>query len=150
MSSPTGPTHVRVRRCSVRVRRQSGWSWGEPEDYLPRILAAIEAALSDVAADVQLRDGTECHVVEPVTLHVTPDGRVTIESRRALVAQVQDAAAASASPSTSSVNDAPVLVEPSDGVPSARVGNLTSGWHSLAVALGRWSRSGRLLAILRS
>ncbi len=149
MSSPTAATHVRVRHCSVRVRRQGGWSWGEPEEYLPRILAAIEAALSDVVADVRLRDGTECHVVEPVTLHVTPDGRVTTESRRVLVAQVEDAAAASGSASTSSLDEAPVRVEPSDPMPSVRV-MLSSGGHSLAVTLGRWSRSGRLLAVLRS
>ena len=71
MSSPTAATHVRVRRCSVRVRRHGGWGWGEPEEYVSRILAAIEAALSDVVADVRLMDGIECHVVEPVTLHVT-------------------------------------------------------------------------------
>ena len=115
-----------------------------------RILAAIEAALSDVVADVALTDGTECHVVEPVTLHVTRDGRVTTESRRALVAQIYGAAAASASHSTSSVVEAPRVVEPGERLPSVPTAILTSGWHSLAVTLGRWSRSGRLLAILRS
>ena len=150
MSAPTGTPRVRVRRCSVRVRRHGGWSWGEPDEYVSRILAAIEAALSDLAGDVRLPEGIECRIVEPVTLHVTRDGRVTTESRRALAAQVRGAVAVSASAPTGSVVESPRLIEPSDPLPSLPTADPTSGWRSLAVTLGRWSRSGRLLEILGS
>ena len=87
MSSPGAARHVRVRHCSVRVRRHGGWSWGDPQAYVPQIVAAIEAALSDVAAAVEMEDGDECCVVEPATLFVAPrrtrDGREPARARRA-------------------------------------------------------------------
>jgi hypothetical protein len=133
----------------VRVRRRGGWSWGDPGEYASRVLAAIEAALTGVAVDAGVQDGTECHLVEPVTLHITPDGRATVESRRALIEQVRAAAAPVAASPAPVTNGSP-SVERSERTALVRTAVSDVGWDSLAVTLGRWSRSGRMLAILRS
>jgi hypothetical protein len=150
VSTPTDTMDIAVRRCSVRVRRTGGWGWGDPETYLPRIAAAIEAALAGVIAAAGLQDHhTSCHLREPVTLHITADGRVTTDSRTALIERLRSAAAV-VSPSAPSIRNGTPRADRSEPDPVVSIMPPDSGADSLAVALGRWSRSGRLLPILRS
>ncbi len=149
MSSSAAP-RVRVRRCTVRVRRQGGWGWGDPEQYVSRILAALEDALAAVAADVAMQDGAECHLIEPVTLHVTRDGRVTIETRRALVGQIEAAAAEQSPPLTPTTVGEERSADEAESATELRAEIASQDWDAVAVTLDRWSRSGRLRAITRS
>ena len=111
---------------------------------MSRILAALEDALAAVAADVAMQDGAECHLIEPVTLHVTRDGRVTIETRRALVGQIEAAAAEQSPPLTPTTVGEERSADEAESATELRAEIASQDWDAVAVTLDRWSRSGRL------
>ncbi len=146
-----GDVDLRVRRCTVRVRRRGGWSWGDPGRYADLVLPAIEAALRGLVEDAGLPPGVDCHLTGPVVLELTADGRPTPASRAALLDALRSATAA-ATRELRSAAERPLEHTPHDGpVPDAvDAAADETARELLARALAAWSRSGRLAALAAS
>jgi hypothetical protein len=142
---------IRVRRCTVRVRRRGGRSWGDPAAYVDPVVAALEAALRRATSEAALHPEVDVTVDEPVILQVTADGHVTRESLRAFVDQLRAAA-------TESLAGAPEpLAGPlretgpgADAPVGTRQAASAAALDALVATLGRWSRAGRLAVQARS
>jgi hypothetical protein len=133
MTTTSDGPDIHVRRCTVRVRRRGGWSWGDPAAYVDPAVAAIENALHRAVAEAALPDEADVTLGGSVTLDVTSDGHVTPESLQILVDRLREAAAASSAE----------VAELSPVPPIER--DTTVG--TIAATLARWSRSGRLDAL---
>jgi hypothetical protein len=136
MTTATDLPDIHVRRCTVRVRRRGGWSWGDPTAYIDPVEAAIEDALRRAVAEAALPDSADVTLDGSVTLEVTSDGRVTPGSLRALVDRLRAAA-----------TEAPTAPR---GQPPDPLPNNGFAADALAATLARWSRSGRLAVLARS
>ena len=135
MTTTSEAPDIHVRRCTVRVRRRGGWSWGDPAAYVDAVVAAIENALRQAVAEADLPDAADVTLGGAVTLEVTSDRLVTPGSLRVLVDRLRAAATAPAAeiPEVSPVPP----IEPDTTV------------DTIAATLARWSRSGRLDALTR-
>jgi len=159
------PPDVLIKRCELVVRRRGGWSWGpDPRRYLEAAMPALERAITEAIAEAGLPPDADGHLDEPVRLRLGPDGRPDPPSRAALVRALREHGAG---PRTSQARTAaqapaapvvPVCATPQSTAaaagPPAWPGPLGPGGpvaaRALAGTLGRWSRTGRLAAVVGS
>ena len=138
---------VRVRRCTLTIRRRDGWSWGPgPQPHIDAALAAIEAAIEsalvEARVDERVDDALDVALDEPVRLEFTPDGVATYASWIALVERLR---APRAAPAPVAPAVAPRLGETAD-VQAASDGDRPGapGAVALARTLASWSRGGQM------
>jgi hypothetical protein len=87
----TGAVDVRIRRCNVTIARREGWSWGSgPYPHVEAALAAVEAAVEAAIAEAGVPADVDCHLEEPVGLHIADDGVITAASWIALVERLRE------------------------------------------------------------
>jgi hypothetical protein len=138
------PPDLRVRRCTVRVRRSDGWAWGEPGELVPEVLDAVEAALAELVTKVGTVDA-DVRVTTPVRLAIGPLGvGLLVDGVDDLVSLVHEEVARAAVAPRSSAE--PPTVPPEVIGPDLSTGRemRTRTWAALASVLARWSRDGRL------
>jgi hypothetical protein len=144
---------IRVRQCTVRVRRRDGWAWGDPESYLDQVRDAIENALARAAADAGVPAGCDAVLTEPVTLGIGPDGNVRPADLGDLTDRLR-AAAREVGTGPAAVVRAGAPVDPAraDLVPAvadgARPAHRDVDGARIAATLAAWSRSGRLAVVV--
>lgn len=150
----TGLPDVRVRRCTVRVRRRGGWSWGDPADYVDEIVTALEQTVEALMGEAGVPRDATLTLEAPLALEVGRDGRPTATSLAA-AAQVLRAAAATAR--RESLPDMPLDTaadeepRPATEAVETQVGDVGSAAATAVVAaLARWSRMGTLSSVLAS
>jgi hypothetical protein len=138
------PTDVRVRLCTLTIRRTDGWSWGPgPEPYIQAALAGIETVIEAAITEAQILPGADVRLEDPVQIEIGSDGAVTAASWQALVELLRAHATA---PATDVVvrADTDVALRPGDELlavpPAPDATDVTAG--ALARILGRWSRAG--------
>jgi hypothetical protein len=142
---------VRVRRCTLTIRRRDGWGWGTaPQPYVDAALSGVEAMLAAAIAAAGVPASVDAQLDEPVRLHVGGDGAVTAASWNALVARLRalPAALADVRGGPRSEDEAGAIAR-GDG--DAVVDVDVAGQHAagaLARTLGRWSRGGRMAAVV--
>jgi hypothetical protein len=142
---------VRIRRCTLTIRRRDGWGWGgAAQPYVDAALSSIEAALGAAMAEAGVPAGAEACLDEPVHLQFGSDGAVTAASWNALVERLQalPAALADVRGGPRSEDEAGVVAR---GDVDAVVDVDVAGEHAagaLARTLGRWSRGGRMAAVV--
>ena len=79
MSAPTVriTSEITVDRCTVRVIRHGGWSWGPDPQLLVRlVMEALPDLLAERFAEQLAGDGPDLEISEPITLtaRLRPDG----------------------------------------------------------------------------
>jgi hypothetical protein len=142
---------VRIRRCTMTIRRRDGWSWGPaPQPHVDAALTGVEAALEAALAEAGVPAGVDAHLDEPVYLEVGSDGVATVATWNALVERLRSLPAAAADVAGGSrpqdEGGAGALGN-GNGIPEAGV----AGEHAagaLARTLARWSRGGRMALIV--
>ena len=150
MTTVPASQQIRVRQCTVRVRRSGGWSWGDPAAYVDAAVAAVEQALEALVAAAGLDEATDLAVTAPLTLEIGSDGRPTPASLSTAAGVLRAAAAAARSVAA---RDTPP--EGHADRPRAPAGADERRWWStttqvvaLAGTLARWSSSGTLKSVL--
>jgi hypothetical protein len=139
---------VRIRRCTLTIRRRDGWGWGAaPQPYIDAAMSSIDAALDAAMAEAGVPAGAEAHLDEPVHLAFGSDGAVTAASWNGLVELLRSLpAAAAGGPRPLDEAGAGAVIE-FDGVAAVHVAG-EHGAGALARTLGRWSRGGRMAEIV--
>jgi hypothetical protein len=150
MTTAPAPQQIRVRQCTVRVRRRGGWSWGDPAAYVDAVVAATEQALAALVAEAGLDETTDLAVTAPLTLEIGADGHPTPASMSVAAGALRAAAAATRSGAAGATRadgqaDRPRVPAGADEAP-AQVDD--DQVVALAGTLGRWSRSGTLRSVL--
>jgi hypothetical protein len=136
MTTTSDLPDIHVRRCTVRVYRRGGWSWGDPAAYIEPVEAAIEDALRRAVAEAALPDDADVTLDGSVTLEVTADGHVTPRSLGVLVDKLREAA----TEPPAAMPDYPPDQLPDNGFAT----------DALVATLARWSRSARLAVLAGS
>jgi hypothetical protein len=142
---------VRVRRCSLTIRRRTGWSWGDGADpYVEAALAGLEAALASALVEAGVDEPLDAVIEGPVRLQVGGDGVVSMASWTRLVEQLRELPAAEpAGASEGEPDDAEA--EPAPDTPDRPgAAPVVAARASLAVTLARWSTAGQLARVVRS
>jgi hypothetical protein len=151
ITSTDGAPDLRVRDCTVTVRRRGGWSWGDPQRYVDLVLPALEDALRALIEEMGIPADVDCRVTAPVTLELGRDGRPTPASSQAVLDAIR-AASRSAGPTVTT--DPPPPSQPTRAVlesaPAPAVSAAIQHRKTFAAALAAWSRSGRLAAVART
>jgi hypothetical protein len=148
-TSTDGAPNLRVRHCTLTVRRRGGWSWGDPQRYVDLALPALEEALRALVEEAEVSADVDCRVTAPVTLELGRDGRPTPGSSHAVLNAIR-AAARSAGPAVTPDPPPPTQPAMRDLRSAPAVSAATEHHETFAAALAAWSRSGRLAAVVRS
>ena len=147
-------TDVRVRLCTLTIRRTEGWSWGPgPEPYIQAALAGVEAAIEDAITAAGIDPGDDIRLEDPVAIEIGGDGAVTAASRMALVERLVAKAAPASGTEVVAREGAEVAVSDTAGlpaVPSSGAVAIDEAAGALARTLGRWARAGRTARIVGS
>jgi hypothetical protein len=145
-------TDVRVRLCTLTIRRTDGWSWGPgPEPYIEAALAGVQAAIEAAITEAGIAPGEDVRLEDPVQLEVGGDGTVTEESWTALVEQLRARAAPARGTDVVAHEGAGVAVREAAGLPAAAPSGevaIDEAAGALARTLGRWSRAGQTARIV--
>jgi hypothetical protein len=145
-------TDVRVRLCTLTIRRTEGWSWGPgPEPYIQAALAGVEAAIEAAITEAGIGPGDDVRLEEPVQLEIGGDGSVTTASRTALVERLVARAATARGTEVVAREGTEVSVREAGGLPAAPSPGdaaIDEAAGALARTLGRWSRAGRTARIV--
>lgn len=150
MATAPASQQLRVRQCTVRIRRRGGWSWGDPAVYVDAAVAAVERALEALVAEAGLDEPQDLALTTPLTLAIGADGHPTAASLSTAADVLRGAAAAARS---HAARDTP-QAGPADR-PSAAAGHEEQlaavdddPEVTLAGTLARWSSSGTLSSVL--
>jgi hypothetical protein len=139
---------VRIRRCTLTIRRRDGWGWGAaPQPYVDAALSGVEAALEAAMAAAGVPAGAEAHLDEPVSLQFGSDGAVTAASWNGVVELLRSlAAAAAGGPRPLDEAGTGALGEWDEVHERDMAGEHGAG--ALARTLARWSRGGRMAEVV--
>lgn len=144
---------VRVRLCTLTIRRRDGWSWGPgPEPHIRAALAGVEAAVEAAISEAGIDPGADFRLEDPVQLEVGSDGAVTSASRAALVERLRAEAAPAAATDVVALEGAGIAVRPEEPAAALVLADadapLEAAAGALARTLGRWSRAGQMARIV--
>jgi hypothetical protein len=68
----TASTDIVVRRCSVRVVRHGGWSWGpQPQQLIEQVIAALPSLIADHLGELPGNGMPDVEITEPVQIAVS-------------------------------------------------------------------------------
>ena len=68
----TSATDIVVRRCTVRVVRHGGWSWGpQPQRLVDQVLAALPGLIAERLGDLAPDGAPDVEITEPVRIAVS-------------------------------------------------------------------------------
>jgi hypothetical protein len=140
------PVDVRVRRCTLTIRRRDGWSWGpSPAPHIDAALASIEAALESALVEAGVEASIDAQLEETVRVEIGADGVATIASWKALVERLRALAEPAAIPPIPAPpGDAPGAV----GAPPRAQSAVEPDGATLARTLARWSRGGQMWRVV--
>ena len=66
------PADIVVRRCTVRVVRHGGWSWGpQPQRLVDQVLAALPSLIAERLGDLAPDGAPDVEITEPVRIVVS-------------------------------------------------------------------------------
>ncbi|MEA2371774.1 MAG: hypothetical protein QOH12_2168 [Solirubrobacteraceae bacterium] len=148
-------TQVRIRRCTLTVRRRDGWSWGAAaEPHVTAAMAALQTVVDEAIAKAGLDPAVEIFLDTPVALKIGRGGEPSAATRDALVEALR-AAAHSASPTALDEG----LLDAAESRSGRSGASTEAGWigaalpgespaRGLARTLARWSRSGEIERVL--
>ena len=138
---------VRVRRCSLTVRRRTGWSWGAgPEPYVEAALAGLEAALESALAEAGVDPAHDVVVDTPVRLEIGSDGVVSMASWTTLVDLLREIPGGSAGRVQRAGEGSPpeTLTPPAGDAHDRAEAEPAAAGAGLGRLLARWSETGQL------
>ena len=141
---------IRVRRCTLTIRRRSGWSWGgDPAGLVRQALTEVEAALERILPELPDRLPADLTLRQPVRLRLGPGGGADPETVARLAEELRRQLPAPAGPPTEGSRPAPEAAGPPRAhaapAPTAAVGDAAP---LVAATLAAWSRSGLLAGLL--
>ena len=144
---------VRVRRCTLTIRRRDGWSWGpSPQPHIDAALVGIEAAIESALADAGIDASVDAQLDEVVALEIGADGVASVASWTALVERLRALQPATAvapaprgeRPAADETAEDDATPPAGDGLPPGRDADA----QALARTLARWSRGGQIARVL--
>ena len=135
---------VRVRHCTLAIRRREGWSWGpSPQPHIDAALAGIEAAIASAVVDAGIDAAVEVALDEPVRLEIGPDGVASVASWTALVERLRELTARPPAPAPAP-SPTPAPAPAAGSTASAAAPAPAPDGAALARTLARWSRGGQM------
>lgn len=141
---------VRIGRCSVRIRRRGGWSWGpDPQALVGQALAAVEAAVLQAMESRDVPADRDVVVPGPLAVRLHGDLRAQPDAVTAIAEAITRAVNGSGMAGQDTGGGTPTVAAPSEppapaSAPTAR--RVTA--PLLTLVLARWLRTGRLATLL--